>query len=43
MNSNGEWSKEIGLGTLANDAAYISQKCGAINPYNITVEFWTTR
>lgn len=33
----------FGLGTLANDAAVISQTTGAINPYKITVDFYTTR
>ena len=30
-------------GTIANDAAVISQKLGAINPYNVKVQFYTTR
>ena len=30
-------------GTIANDAAVISQATGAINPYKITVDFYTTR
>ena len=38
-----EWSKEIGLGTIANDAAVVSQLTGAIQPYYVTVDFWTTR
>ena len=38
-----EWSKKIGLGTIANDVAVVSQKTGAIQPYNVTVDFWTTR
>ena len=32
----------IGFGTVANDMAVISQQTKAINPYNITVEFFTT-
>lgn len=38
-----EWAKKFGLGTIANDVAVISQKTGAIQPYNVTVDFWTTR
>lgn len=38
-----EWSKEFGLGTVANDVAVVSQKTGAIQPYRVTVDFWTTR
>ena len=30
---------KAGLGTIANDVATVSQWSGAINPYNITVEF----
>ena len=38
-----EWSKEIGLGTVANDVAVVSQLTGAIQPYYVTVDFWTVR
>ena len=34
---------EFELGAMANNAAVYSQKTGAIQPYNITVNFWTTR
>ena len=30
-------------GTIANDIALGSQKLGAINPYHVTVQFYTTR
>ena len=43
MNDNGGWSKQAGIGTVANDAAVVSQFLGAINPYKVTVEFYTTR
>lgn len=43
MSQDGSFSAEMGLGTIANDAAVISQLLGAINPYNVTVEFYTTR
>ncbi len=43
MDDKGGWSKEASLGTVANDAANISQKLGAINPYMVNVEFYTTR
>lgn len=39
MGDNGEWSSEVGLGTVANDVAVYSQKVGAIKPYAVTVEF----
>ena len=38
-----EFSTKAGFGTIANDAAFVSQKLGAINPYEIKVEFYTTR
>ncbi len=38
-----EWSKEVGVGTVANDVAVVSQLTGAIQPYYVTVDFWTTR
>ncbi len=38
-----QFSTRIGLGTLANDVAFFSQKLGAINPYKVEVEFYTTR
>ena len=38
-----EFSAKAGFGTVANDAAFVSQKLGAINPYEIEVEFYTTR
>ena len=38
-----EFSKAAGLGTIANDAAYFSQQMGAINPYKVTVYFYTIR
>ncbi len=43
MDDNGGWSTQASLGTVANDAAHISQKLGAINPYHVTVDFYTTR
>ena len=43
MGDNGKWGKEASLGTVANDAAYISQKTGAINPYEVYVNFWAKR
>ena len=43
MGDNGAWSKEASLGTVANDVAYISQKTGAINPYEVYVYFWAKR
>ena len=43
MSDNGEFSSQIGLGAIANDAAVILQQCGAITPYKVTVDFWTTR
>ena len=43
MDDSGGWSKQASKGTLANDLAVISQKTGAINPYHVTVNFWTTR
>ena len=43
MDDNGGWSTQSGIGTVANDAAAISQLLGAINPYKITVEFYTMR
>ncbi len=43
MDDNGGWSKEASIGTVANDAAAISQKLGAIQPYKVTVKFFTTR
>ena len=38
-----EFSTDVGLGTIANDVAFFSQKLGAVNPYYIYVEFYTTR
>ncbi len=38
-----QFSKNAGLGTAANDLATLSQMYGAINPYEITVEFYTVR
>jgi len=43
MDDNGGWSTQAGIGTVANDAAAVSQLLGAINPYEVTVEFYTTR
>lgn len=43
MGDDGEFSMQAGLGTVANDAAVISQALGAINPYEVTVDFYTTR
>ena len=42
MNDSG-FSWTASKGTIANDAAFVSQKTGAINPYKITVDFYTTR
>ena len=38
-----EFSKEISKGTIANDAAHISELLGAISPYWIRVKFFTMR
>ena len=43
MDENGKGSTKVGLGTLANDLAVVSQKTGAINSYKIKVEFKTER
>ena len=43
MSDDGSFQFDASLGTVANDAAYISQKTGAIKPYGITVDFWITR
>ena len=43
MGDVGEFSIQAGLGTIANDTAVISQSSGAINPYEVTVDFYTTR
>lgn len=43
MDAAGGWSTQVGLGTVANDAAVISQNTGAIRPYKVTVYFYTTR
>jgi len=43
MGDDGEFAMQAGLGTVANDAAVVSQSLGAINPYDVTVEFYTTR
>ena len=43
MDDSGGWSKQVSKGTVANDIAVISQKTGAISPYHVTVDFWTTR
>lgn len=42
MNDSG-FSLTASKGTIANDMAFVSQKTGAINPYKITVDFYTTR
>ncbi len=43
MDAEGGWSKQAGLGTVANDVAVLSQVLGAIHPYHVTVDFWTVR
>ena len=43
MSDEGGYSMKAGLGTIANDLAVFSQDYGAISPYNITVDFYTTR
>ena len=43
MNDSNGWSTHAGIGTIANDAAVISQYLEAINPYKVTVDFYTTR
>ena len=43
MDDDGGWSTRAGIGTVANDVAAVSQFLGAINPYGVTVEFYTTR
>ena len=40
---NGGWSTQFSDGTAANDLAVASQILGAINPYHVTVDFYTTR
>jgi len=40
---NGGWSTQFSPGTVANDVALASQILGAINPYHVTVDFYTTR
>ncbi len=40
---NGGWSTQFSPGTVANDVAVASQILGAINPYHVTVDFYTTR
>ena len=40
---NGGWSTQFSDGTVANDVAVASQILGAINPYYVTVDFYTTR
>ena len=42
MDDNG-YALQGSLGTVANDAAVISQLTGAIKPFHITVNFWTVR
>lgn len=42
-NEKNEFSKKISKGTLANDAAHISELLGAISPYWIRVKFFTMR
>ena len=41
--NDGAWSWDAGFGTIANDAAVLSQDLGAISPYEIIVDFYTTR
>ncbi len=43
MDDKGGWSAQASKGTIANDAANISQRLGAIKPYKVKVEFYTTR
>ena len=43
MKDDGGASMQAGLGTIANDVAAASQKTGAIVPYKVYVEFYTTR
>ncbi len=43
MDDEGGWSTQASLGTVANDAAAVSQFLGAINPYKIKVYFNTVR
>lgn len=43
MGEDGKLSLNASLGTIANDAAVISQLSDAINPYKVTVDFYTTR
>ena len=43
MTNSGDLSWDVGLGTVANDTAFVSQSLGAIQPYHVTVDFWTTR
>lgn len=43
MSNDNGWSWNVGKGTIANDVAVVSQKTGAIQPYRVTVDFWTVR
>ncbi len=43
MSDGGDYSTQAGKGTIANDVAVVSQELGVINPYYITVDFYTTR
>lgn len=43
MTNSGDWSWDVGLGTIANDVTVVSQNIGTIQPYHVTVDFWTTR
>ncbi len=42
-NEDGKWTINMSKGTVANDAAVVSQFLGAINPYEIRVYFNTVR
>lgn len=43
MSNDNSWSWTVSKGTIANDVAVVSQKTGAIQPYRVTVDFWTVR
>ncbi len=41
--TNENFKKEFDVGAAANDVAFFSSYLGAIKPYHVTVDFYTTR
>ena len=41
--TNENFKKEFDVGGAANDAALVSSYFGALKPYHVTVDFYTTR